>query len=802
MFALRIGNRAVTAVMTVWGLGVPTLTHCADGGAAGARRSAGPEAVPDWVYTARIAGQRFPKSVIEDRGAAGAYARHLKEHYVNTLFVAGGVHLAAEEEHGGHLRCKTILNLDTPHNVGLMKPLVDACHKEAIRVVLHLESLFWNGDPRKGWGSWDIKPEDRPPWPKQIADLEECSQMDARRGYVTSSKDKWHFCPNNPRIRAAHVSGALYRFAKATDMDGFFSDWLFWGVGGREFTTACACGYCRAKFTAETGYTLPKDPESPFWGNYKEPGWRAFVRWRSRTMADFMVDVRRALKSIKPDNIVTAYTTLPTYSTSMIAGGDYGQWVRGCDLLGYERNTSPFYNWRTLSHEFKYLYALGVSHGRAPAWTTVYGDPGERYFLMALNALHGLRNWEPQNRHGLVYIKDIPAKEGIAKKFFGFEAAHEELFKKPLPFGNIGLVYSSQTRSSYRGLEFYKGTHNRYRAWRGWAAVLTEANLPYNIITDRQLARGELDPIDCLILSNTACLSETQVHRISEFVESGGTLIATYETSLFDQTGEQLKDFSLGGLLKVRYERSVEGPAEMRIAPPRDDAAKDIVTGLPSRMRHGAAFVQVTRLEGAELIASFEHKGKAYPAITVASHGKGKSVYIAGRPGLMVVWPDVPPVRSFRRRVKPLKTWQWTDGRVPEYSRLIRNSARFGVCQRPAVETVNFPSGVLANAFRMENEAFHGHAVHLLNACGSRLESDAILDLSSYNATYPDLKTMSNGKAMKLRLRIPRPSVAYVVSPDFPSRKLLDIMLLPNGYCQVDIPFFRRYAVIALKAEL
>ena len=56
-----------------------------------------------------------------------------------------------------------------------------------------------------------------------------------------------------------------------------------------------------------------------------------------------------------------------------------------------------------------------------------------------------------------------------------------------------------------------------------------------------------------LILSNLAAMSDSQCASVSRFVEQGGNLIATGQTSLYDEWGQPRQDFALGELFGAHY---------------------------------------------------------------------------------------------------------------------------------------------------------------------------------------------------------------------------------------------------------
>ena len=62
---------------------------------------------------------------------------------------------------------------------------------------------------------------------------------------------------------------------------------------------------------------------------------------------------------------------------------------------------------------------------------------------------------------------------------------------------------------------------------------------------DRLLDPELLKNLRVLVLPNIAALSDAQCAQLREFVRAGGGLVATFETSLFDEWGGRRKDFRL-----------------------------------------------------------------------------------------------------------------------------------------------------------------------------------------------------------------------------------------------------------------
>ena len=67
-----------------------------------------------------------------------------------------------------------------------------------------------------------------------------------------------------------------------------------------------------------------------------------------------------------------------------------------------------------------------------------------------------------------------------------------------------------------------------------------------------------MDRYKLLILPNVAALSDQQCEQLRQFVQRGGSLLATFETSLYDERGKPRRDFGLADLFGVSYAGKVE----------------------------------------------------------------------------------------------------------------------------------------------------------------------------------------------------------------------------------------------------
>src|SRR5581483_1609094 len=129
-----------------------------------------------------------------------------------------------------------------------------------------------------------------------------------------------------------------------------------------------------------------------------------------------------------------------------------------------------------------------------------------------------------------------------------------EVHKREEYFGGdtvkyILLHYSQQTR------DFYTSNLAQYviQTTKGTYEMLNRSQLLVDVVLDEQLRHDGLSRYKVLFLSNSACLSTKQCDNIRSFVRNGGTLIATYETSLFDEFGRRRESFELADVFGIDY---------------------------------------------------------------------------------------------------------------------------------------------------------------------------------------------------------------------------------------------------------
>jgi hypothetical protein len=236
----------------------------------------------------------------------------------------------------------------------------------------------------------------------------------------------------------------------------------------------------------------------------------------------------------------------------------------------------------------------------------------------------------------------------------------------------VALHCSQQGRNFYGPPKGYTETKDarevRLKAVMGVYEMLNQSHLLVDMLLDEQLDQRRLSAYKVLFLSNSACLSEAQCDQIRRFVREGGTLIATHESSLFDEWGEKRENFGLADIFGVNYRGLLgkgRGSIHGILYVPKDPllsrefgpvigfAGEESEVSLRPEARV-EVLCSRSNLKGERPLNSFDSKvnyDSGEPAITLSRFGKGKAIYISGDVGEGYQHNPYPVLKRFVARL-------------------------------------------------------------------------------------------------------------------------------------------------------
>jgi hypothetical protein len=340
-----------------------------------------------------------------------------------------------------------------------------------------------------------------------------------------------------------------------------FPDVAAFSFDGLHYGGVCYCSHCRQAYRKDTGSEIPSV-------DMNNPAFRRYQHWADRRMEDLIRRMQMRLKGIKPSIALVTWSTnagrfghflsiprnMPARMNLLLDAPDQEFWAdetnRGATIIPAFANA---YIWATTNHRTAFSEPYLLSHGNP------YGKdsfpPQEILQRLLLTVTYGaapsIAVTQPANLQPALYtcLDEVQKRKPWLSH------------KKPEPWA--ALVMSDNTRNFYgrsAGLVEERYMANVFGAFR--AGV--EEHLMLTVINDWNLNADDLAPFKVLILPNTACLDNTQVMAVTQFVSNGGGLVASLDTSLFDEFGNARPDFALAKVFGIQHRGTITTSGELK----------------------------------------------------------------------------------------------------------------------------------------------------------------------------------------------------------------------------------------------
>ncbi|MGH9404925.1 MAG: beta-galactosidase trimerization domain-containing protein [Terriglobia bacterium] len=481
--------------------------------------------------------------------------------------------------------------------------------------------------------------------------------------------------------------------------DGFFTNG--WPSTGP--LEVCYCPACQKIYRETTGGTPPEstDGASPVYRKYYEASMNRIAEvwslWSHVAKEKNPESVYvgnlgggiRTVKSVKRLSEVAAWFNADHQGRA----GDTPIWI--CAQQG--RVAQSVMGGRTITN------VIGAYSNSQPLWRHSAKPAAESTLWMAQIAASGMVPWY----HWLGGSPLDNRWREPGRAFFDWLAANEPHFRNRRSVAEIAVLYPQSTIAFYRS----DGTRERRLNGdlidptdylQGLYYALLEARLLFDFIHQENLSAAALARYRVLLIPNAAYLRDAECEAIRQYAAAGGSVLATFETSRYNEWGEPREDFGLRELFGVSVAGPVVGPfsnSYMRI-----DRAHPILGG----------FSGTAILPGPEFRVTVSDPEAEPAALTVVP------AYPSFPPEM--VYPRVPntqqPAAIFRQQGSSRVVYfpgdiartAWRSGN-PDLSRLIRNSMAWLMGANPPAITVRGKG--LMELFAWETDA--GVALHILN---------------------------------------------------------------------------------------
>jgi hypothetical protein len=362
-----------------------------------------------------------------------------------------------------------------------------------------------------------------------------------------ASPEMWVTCalgPYNFEFMTAVKQEIMSRYR----VDGIFIN--RWDGSGQ-----CYCEHCRKNFKESSGFDLPQG------GSPRDPARRAYILWRQQRLFDLWRVWDGAVRKINPDSCVIPNTGGGALSSlDMKAIGELSPMLVA-DRQARRGVMAPWANGKN-GKEFRAamgrkpiigLFSVGLEEPER--WKDSVQSDAEIRIWVLDGIANGLRPWFSK----FSGVLHDPRWLRVVEDIYRWHRGAERYLRHETPLARVALVYSQQTAWFYGGDRAAASVED-YTL--GWYQALVEARIPFEMAHDRLLDAAHLSQYKTLILPNIAALSDLQCGQLRAFVQNGGSLVATYETSLCDEWGVRRKDFGLADLFGVGWNGRVEGPMQ------------------------------------------------------------------------------------------------------------------------------------------------------------------------------------------------------------------------------------------------
>lgn len=322
-------------------------------------------------------------------------------------------------------------------------------------------------------------------------------------------------------------------------VDGIFSNrWAGHGM--------CYCEHCRKNFFDAHKMELPRtnDPQ--------DPARQAYILWRQERLFELWRRWDKVIRDINPGARYIANSGGGALSTlDMKTIGELADTLFA-DRQARRGLTPP---WAAGKNAKEYRATLGrkaiagitsVGVEERYRWKDSVQDGDEIHIWMADGVAHGMRPWFIKfcgTNYDRRWLKPI-------EEAYAWHHGAERYLRNEEPVARVAMVYSQQSAWFYGGPEAHSKVEDHTL---GFYHALVEARIPFEMVHDRLLDGEHIGRFKTLILPNIAALSDGQCEQLRAHVQRGGSLVATFETSLHNEWGKRRQDFGLADLFGVRF---------------------------------------------------------------------------------------------------------------------------------------------------------------------------------------------------------------------------------------------------------
>jgi len=506
--------------------------------------------------------------------------------------------------------------------------------------------------------------------------------------------------------------------------DGVFSNrWAGSGI--------CYCEHCRSGFKKYSGMDLPGR------NGLSDPAFLKYTEWSTNRLKELWLlwdsTIRKQKSSSRfipngfPDKVITGQLSDIVFTDHQARSGQTLPWSNGkvAKELRASIGMKPLGGIFSVGFEEQYRWKDSV---QSEAETRVW---------VAEGTANGMRPWFTKFS-GVLYDKRWL---DIVDKIYQVHWRNERYLRNINPLARVGLVFSEHSRSL--GSESWHEKDIDHSL--GMYHALIEARIPFEMVNDNLLDPEHLKPFKLLILPDIAILSDKQCDELRRFVDGGGSLVATFETSLYDGDGKMRSDFGISDLFGVSYDKNVEGPMQNSYLRLKSDSETNQFHPVLKELENAFRIINtIFRVKVAPhgifpspvtLIPTYPDlpMEEVYPRIPDSGT---RELYLSDKGNCRIAYFPGDIDRSF---------WQIMSA---DHGKLLRNTVLWALNEESIVEVIG-PGVVDVTVWRQE----HSMTVHLVNMTNPMMMKGPFRELIPVSAQV-SIKIPSGMKASGLHLLV------------------------------------------------
>src|SRR5450755_249815 len=147
----------------------------------------------------------------------------------------------------------------------------------------------------------------------------------------------------------------------------------------------------------------------------------------------------------------------------------------------------------------------------------------------------------------------------VGAEYFKWGARHDAHLRVRRSIANIGVIMGQSTQLLYTGPAVAHSREYMRETTHGIYETMLRGRFAFEFVHEDRLDPERLSKYRALLLPNIAMMSDRQCEQIRNYLRSGGSVMASFETSLYDENRQPRAEFGLADLFGISKAGDVIG---------------------------------------------------------------------------------------------------------------------------------------------------------------------------------------------------------------------------------------------------